>query len=730
MKKRARLLSILSAAVIGATMCFTACGEKEVSEHDHIWNDGEVTTQPTCHTEGIKTFTCTVEGCGRTKTMPVAMTEHSWNEGEVTKEPKCNEKGEKTFKCTNVGCTATRVDDVEKTAHHWDGGVVTTVPDFYNKGVLTKNCADCGSKDTQSIAACADFENQYYGEATAANDWKYGSAAFDESAGTVDFTAATLSEGKWTAEGIEIAKGTVSIENGKTAAIGYQFVAPREEVQTDVNISFVNDGENAVKAYLVYPESGAQTANLNPDGEKDFKYESEEPIDLEEGTYYIILVNDSGAKASGKLTFTLTPPCVHVWDDGEVTAEPTCHSVGVKTYHCINADCEVTRTETLPQNNNHNWGDGEVQTPATKLLPGVMKYECQNEGCSEIKTEAIPKLGSIVFGKDFEINETGEFSNWSVGVVNYTYEEETFTFEKITAKNDADDAYKVDSNGIKEVKGDWMSVNGMMGFAYKFVAAGDYFVDFHLQAFKDDKLETENGDFSLRWAVKNSTGEIKNANGKAEWGGSANTLDFLKSISVDVDDTLYLLVNKEEGGNTDQCKFDIAICPELADFGKDFAKTLAGEDTGWGVNNIDFKWEEGPDKDTFTATRVTNKNGAQDGFMGDPFAEVKGGWMASEAMVGLSYTSVEAMQVKFNVTVNCLGDDGKCSIRWAIIDSNNTIKTNDGKIDWGGDGKDVTLIRDITLEEGDTLYILVNYEDTIEGDDKSNDQKDFKFTIF
>lgn len=35
---------------------------------DHQWNDGEITTAATCTTDGVKTFTCTREGCGETKT--------------------------------------------------------------------------------------------------------------------------------------------------------------------------------------------------------------------------------------------------------------------------------------------------------------------------------------------------------------------------------------------------------------------------------------------------------------------------------------------------------------------------------------------------------------------------------------------------------------------------------------------------------------------------------------
>lgn len=54
----------------------TRCGErKPCDETSHVWNDGEVTLDPTCIAEGVKTFTCTV--CGATKTEPVEKADHT-----------------------------------------------------------------------------------------------------------------------------------------------------------------------------------------------------------------------------------------------------------------------------------------------------------------------------------------------------------------------------------------------------------------------------------------------------------------------------------------------------------------------------------------------------------------------------------------------------------------------------------------------------------------------------
>lgn len=51
----------------------------------HEWNDGEVTTAATCTTDGVKTFTCTREGCGETKTETIAATGHNYGaDGKCT----------------------------------------------------------------------------------------------------------------------------------------------------------------------------------------------------------------------------------------------------------------------------------------------------------------------------------------------------------------------------------------------------------------------------------------------------------------------------------------------------------------------------------------------------------------------------------------------------------------------------------------------------------------------
>ena len=120
------------------------CGNSETA--NHTWNGGNVTKQPTCKEEGVKTFSCTT--CNATKTETIAKTtdhkygnwtkvndtthkhtcsvcskeetaNHTWNSGTVTKKATCKEEGVKTYTCT--ACNATKTESIAKlTTHTYD----------------------------------------------------------------------------------------------------------------------------------------------------------------------------------------------------------------------------------------------------------------------------------------------------------------------------------------------------------------------------------------------------------------------------------------------------------------------------------------------------------------------------------------------------------------------------------------------------------------------------------
>ena len=178
----------------------TVCG-KELSRttikteaKGHKWNEGKVTTEPTCTEEGVKTFECTV--CGKTKTEKVEALGHDWNEDfTVDKEATCEETGVKSIHCKRcderkeittipakghvagekkienateavceaggsydevVYCTVCNKEISRKTikteakGHKWDSGKITKEPTYTEQGTRTYTCTVCGKTKTES----------------------------------------------------------------------------------------------------------------------------------------------------------------------------------------------------------------------------------------------------------------------------------------------------------------------------------------------------------------------------------------------------------------------------------------------------------------------------------------------------------------------------------------------------------------------------------------------------
>ena len=161
----------------------------------HKWNEGKVTTEPTCTEEGVKTFECTV--CGKTKTEKVEALGHDWNNDfTVDKEATCEETGLKSIHCKRcdskkdetvipakghvegekkienateavceaggsydevVYCTVCNKElsrttvKTEAKGHKWNKGKVTTEPTYAEEGVKTYTCTACGATKTEVI---------------------------------------------------------------------------------------------------------------------------------------------------------------------------------------------------------------------------------------------------------------------------------------------------------------------------------------------------------------------------------------------------------------------------------------------------------------------------------------------------------------------------------------------------------------------------------------------------
>ena len=121
----------------------------ECTKHD--WSEVEVTTEPTCTKDGIKTYTC--KNCASTKIETIKALGHDYSsEWTIDKAATCTQEGSKSHHCT-------RCDDkkdvtiIPKIEHNWNSGVVTTKATCMKDGVKTYTCKDCKTTRTETIKA-------------------------------------------------------------------------------------------------------------------------------------------------------------------------------------------------------------------------------------------------------------------------------------------------------------------------------------------------------------------------------------------------------------------------------------------------------------------------------------------------------------------------------------------------------------------------------------------------
>ena len=101
------------------TRC-SVCGtvikaQEEIPAKGHSWNEGEITTSPTCENAGVKTYTCTV--CNATKTEAIDATGHT--PIEVAEQPAtCTEAGHKAgTKCSVCEAILSGMEEIPATGH-------------------------------------------------------------------------------------------------------------------------------------------------------------------------------------------------------------------------------------------------------------------------------------------------------------------------------------------------------------------------------------------------------------------------------------------------------------------------------------------------------------------------------------------------------------------------------------------------------------------------------------
>ena len=145
----------------------TSCGAAEPN-HEHVWNEGDITKTATCTEKGEKTYTC--ENCEEKKMEIIPLKAHD-NKSFEEKAATCEEKGWFSYTVCQ-SCGYSTYVEIPALGHSYDKGVVTMPATCEKAGVMTYSCL-CGKTYTEMIEA----KGHAYGA------WSVTTAATCEKAG-------------------------------------------------------------------------------------------------------------------------------------------------------------------------------------------------------------------------------------------------------------------------------------------------------------------------------------------------------------------------------------------------------------------------------------------------------------------------------------------------------------------------------------------------------------------
>ena len=280
--------------------CVNGCNQYGGSVK-HTWNEGAIAPDATCTETGIKTYTCTVDGCGATYTEVVAAKGHTFGETVAAKDATCLASGNEAYKQCTV-CKLYFAADAETNAANGAAdatGFAIPQKDHSYTGVANSNG---NGKDATHSFKCVNGCNQY--GAAVGHSWNEGIASPDadfENAGTMLYTCNTIGCGATYEEEIPVKIAVASVITGVDASVPFETLEEalthagdnaitqiklEKTLETDVTVSqmvviFKNGFEANLKAgtgfeimektdaWVIFPYDaiGFNAVNLSVEGE-------------------------------------------------------------------------------------------------------------------------------------------------------------------------------------------------------------------------------------------------------------------------------------------------------------------------------------------------------------------------------------------------------------------------------------------------------------------------------
>ena len=382
---------------------FTVTYPVECTNHD--WNEGVITTEPTCTTTGVKTFTC--KNCKTTKTEVVKALGHDYSkEWTIDKKATCTEEGSKSHHCTR--CDSKKdVTIISKTSHNYDEGVITKEATKTETGIKTYTCKDCKTTKTEVIPIRNDDFN------------------VDSESPVIDVSSVKLST-KTATKGDTV---TFSVRITDNVGVNSSLINVKNlETKKEIFIHDPKyDGKNDVYIYSMKIDETIPNGHWRVAGVRADDAIGNVKTEIFDQNEYIFVVSRDNKDA-------------HQWQEGEIVLKPTCTKEGSLIYTC--SICKATKTEVLKALGHdyskdwtidkkatctesggkshhcircdsksdvtvilklsHNYDNGVITTSPTCTKDGVKTYTCKD--CKTAKTEVIKALGHD-YSKEWTIDK-------------------------------------------------------------------------------------------------------------------------------------------------------------------------------------------------------------------------------------------------------------------------------------------------------------------------------------
>ena len=360
------------------SVCGYSYVDSYVDANGHKYVD--TVTAPTCTEKGYTTHVCSV--CQDTYTdSETAALGHNWDNGTVTSEPSCTFTGIKTYKCQNAGCTETKTEILEVVPH--------TLPDTYttnNDGTHSKKCANCDYKETVNCTytdvvtaptctakgytthTCSVCGYSYVDSKVEANGHKYVDTV----------TAPTCTEKGYTTHVCSVCND--SYTDSETEALGHtggkatcKELAVCDRCGKTYGEYGSHDYGDATCTEAATCKVCGQTSGDAIGHEYSVLKTKVEPTCSEKGysVYKCVRCDETETR-------DYVDALGHAYDNGVVTTEPTCTAKGVKTYTCTRTGCTASYTEEVA---------AKGHTDGTAEKTNVVEAKCTTEGSYDLVTK-------------------------------------------------------------------------------------------------------------------------------------------------------------------------------------------------------------------------------------------------------------------------------------------------------------------------------------------------------